>query len=216
MAERDLRNIPDTRLYLSGVDFNVTRSENISRMKREGIRQVFMLFPLTQKQLDEGDAFKGKAPEMKIEDLYAKMGLDIHLATILPNEGIRVSSLLRNPSSLRDYESFNREAREAKGKIMIQCIHGRHASASYAMYYLARSTSMSLAEIRDRLMRTGLTGRDLMRVEEFLGTANVSLRRVIEHREKERMQREKRSKKPKTGKHKKVNVWGKQYKPKRR
>jgi hypothetical protein len=74
MADQLLRNIPDTRLYLSGVDFNVTRSTNISKMKREGISHVFMLFPLTQKQLDAGDAFKGTAPTMKIEDLYQNLG----------------------------------------------------------------------------------------------------------------------------------------------
>ena len=215
MADRPIRQIPESRLFLSGVDFNVTRSSNISKMKSEGITHVFMLFPLTQKQLDAGDEFKGKAPTMKLEDLYAKFGLNIHLATTLPHEGIRVSSLLRNPNSLRDYESFNREASKVKGKILIQCIHGKHVSASYAMYYLARNTSLPLHEIRSRLERTGLSGRDLLRIEEFLSMAKVDLRTIIEHREEARLAAIKRSTKPKTGKHKKVNVWGKPYKPKK-
>ena len=176
--------IPDTKVLLAGVDFNIAAPQNLQTLRGLGVRKVFMLFPLTQKQFEERSEFKEGLSHPSLEQVYAKWGIDPLVVAKLMKEGIFVSSLIRNPSSLRDYESFNKEAIAVKGKFLLQCIHGRHASASYAMYYLARSSNFSYHQITDLFARAGLGGRDLNNIESFLGDAKVNVRRVVEERER--------------------------------
>jgi len=177
--------LPGTRILLSGTGFNVALPENIKHLKDLGVTKIFLLFPTSQNQLDQGREFKEEGVQhLTLEQLYSKMHLDLMLVPKLQGHGIMVSSLLRNPRSFRDYDSFYKEASEVKGKFLIQCIHGRHASAAYAMYYLAKGTRLSVNEMSNIFLKAGFSGRDLSTMEYFLSDAKVNLSGVVTEREK--------------------------------
>ena len=209
MPEKILRQIPSTNLFLTGAHFKTTTPSNIEELKKQGITHIFMLFPLTQKQRDQQAGFETRGSDrMSLEQIYAKYNIDIDTVAKLQSNGIRTSSLLRNPSTLRDYESFSREVLSTHGNVLVQCIHGKHASASYAMYHLARHSDLSAEQIIQRLEKAGLTGNDIMRVLDFIEQTKSNIKDIIAHREKSRELKRKLSTQPKkTSEHKQRPRW---------
>ncbi|MFA5125950.1 MAG: hypothetical protein WC462_03025 [archaeon] len=177
--------LPRTRIILTGTHFDLTSPGNLQQLKNWGVKKVFFVFPTSQKQLDLSGEFRASpAEKVNLMDIYAKFKINPMIATILPQNGIQITSLLRNPRSFRSYESFNKEAKEVNGKFIIQCMHGRHASAAYALYHLANSTNYSMQEIHKIFFDAGFKASELERMESFLQDAKVNLHRIIEEREK--------------------------------
>lgn len=177
--------LPETDIFLTGIDYNLTQSEHMAELKRQGVKKVFFLFPTSQKQLDATGEFKEHpSDKMDIMDLYRRFKIDPLIATKLQKNGIQITSLLRNPQNFRNYESFEKEAKEVKGKFVIQCIHGRHASAAYAMYHLAKSSPLSYEQIRNIFGRAGFSGSDIIRMGEFLACAKVNVVELIAEKQK--------------------------------
>jgi hypothetical protein len=195
MPESDLTQLrdPETsaelRILLTGLKFDLANKENVALLKRRGVRKVFTLFPIRQKQLEHratmGEFGISTGQALTLEKFYAKMHIDPFFVTQLQQNGIQVSSLARNPTSFRHYESFDREARQVKGRFLIQCIHGKHASAAYAMYFLANSTHYSAQEIHSILQKAGLTATDVSRATDFLKDAKVDLAKLVERKDQQ-------------------------------
>jgi len=177
--------LPKTRIILSGTHYDLTSPEHLQQMKGLGVKKVFFVFPITQQQLELSGEFKASPLEkINLMDIYAKFKINPMIATILPQNGIQITSLLRNPRTFRSYESFDKEAREVQGKFVIQCMHGRHASAAYALYHLANSTNHSLPEIHKIFFDAGFKASELERMESFLMDAGVNLNKVTAEKER--------------------------------
>ena len=177
--------LPKTRIILTGTHYDLTSPAHLQQMKGFGVKKVFFVFPTTQKQLELSGEFR-TTPEEKIDlmDIYAKFRINPMIATILPKNGIQITSLLRNPRTFRSYDSFDKEAREVEGKFVIQCMHGRHASAAYALYHLAKSTNYSMPEIHKIFFDAGFKASELERMDFFLRDAGVNLQEVVKERER--------------------------------
>jgi len=163
MDPKKPRRIGRTPVFIAGTKVNMADPKTIEWLKASGITRVFCLFPLTPEQ------FRGLDANMKetfrtMTKLYKEKDIDPKFIARLSKAGIVVSSLIRNPKSLRSYESFLKEARNVtrKGrKILIQCFAGKHMSGTYAMFYLAAGTQMNLGQIREAFYNSGLSGNDL-------------------------------------------------------
>lgn len=59
-----LTHLPGTKVYLTGINYDLSSNEHLNELTREGIEKVFFLFPTNQKQLDNGVEFK-TAPSEK-------------------------------------------------------------------------------------------------------------------------------------------------------
>ncbi len=171
-----------TRICLASTKANLADSNTIKWLKENGITKVFCLFPLTPQQFsDMGKNFKDVYSTM--QGLYKELGIDPNFAIELTKAGIQVSSLARNPYKLRDYTSFLKEALDTRGSFVIQCFGGQHASAAYAMYYLAKATPYSLREIRDIFVKSG-RAKDIARIEEMLADKKIYVNRIVERKMK--------------------------------
>lgn len=166
-----VRKLPDTRFYLAGISLNLADDEVVNFLKGEGVKLVFCLYPATGR--------REESAKQDMLDFYRKYNIDPIFFPKLASAGIRASPLLRNPSNLRAYDSFLREAKAINGNIVIQCISGKHSSGAYALYYLAKNSPFTLVQAKDVLFRAGLSGDDALRIEDFLGSAGVNVRKIF-------------------------------------
>ena len=191
-----IRKLPDTRFYLSGIGLNLADDEVVNFLRGEGVKLVFCLYPATGR--------REESARQDMLDFYKKYNIDPIFFPKLANVGIRASPLLRNPSDLRAYESFLREAKATNGNIVIQCISGKHASGAYAMYYLAKNSKLNLQQAKNIFFQAGLSGDDALRIEDFLGSAGVNIRKIFEKKQIRLVQKAKETLRRlmKRGKHK--------------
>jgi len=122
----------------------------------------------------------------------------------LSRAGIQISPLARDPKTFRDFDSFLKEALKTRNSFLIQCLQGIHASASYALYYLAVATPYSLKEIKEIFELSGRK-KDFEGLKNSLAKAKIYLEKVV-NRKMRRIQsipKKAPKKKPKT-KHRKV------------
>ena len=113
--------------------------------------------------------------------LYKAWGIQPNFLEKLSNAGIQASSLVRDPKTMRDFESFRKEAMGARKCFLIQCFQGQHSSAAYALYYLAKVTPYSLKEIKEIFTLSG-RAKDFALLEKTLASAKIYLKKMVERK----------------------------------
>jgi len=177
MPEENLRHVPGTKIYLTGSrHFKLTNPNNVKALKRMGVEKVFLIYRPTPEGIRTAH---GMSEEQE------------RFFEAVSHAGIRVAPLLRDTHNLRDYESFHREASAIKGKIVVECVEGRHASGAYAAYHLAKATRLSYEGIVKRLMAAGLERKDIATINVYLKHAGANLKEVIAERDRRILQRKK-------------------------
>ena len=167
MIPSSFRRIGETPVYVSGIDLDMATEEAIALLKRCGIRKVFCLYSLNQK-------FISRMPEA------VRNSINWGFIQKLSENGIKISSMLRSPDHMREYDSFVREAGAARGPFLIQCYGGRHASGAYAFYYLAKTTPLTRDQLRGVFFNSGFSGNDMGQIEGFFRSASTSLEQIFE------------------------------------
>ncbi|MCX6799196.1 MAG: hypothetical protein NTW59_03820 [Candidatus Diapherotrites archaeon] len=134
---KNFARIGNTRIYLGGAQhMDLADPEIIELLKRVKVSKVFCLYPISGKGLE-------RLPGLIREKV------DWSFPQKLRENGIQVSTIMRNPDHFREYESFAREVNQVgRGNILVMCYSGRHTSAAYAFYYLAKETPLTRTEAR--------------------------------------------------------------------
>ena len=177
------RRLADTKVFLAGINHtDLGNPKVIDWLKSNKVSQVFCLFPLTQHQFDglPKDAVSG---DLDMMEMYSRRGIDPNFSGKLHEKGIRASSLMRSPvrgKELRGYDSFVKEARGVKGNFLIVCWGGWHASGAYALYYLATSTPLSMAQIHEKFLKTGYAKEDINLSKNFIKRVGIDVDKVVE------------------------------------
>jgi hypothetical protein len=190
--------------------------ETAEWLKERGVKEVFCLYPITNKQFT-GLMTEAKRGTTSLADFHRIWHIDPKFLEELSKQGIRVSSLVRNPESFRNYESFAREASQVRGNIAVQCFAGKHASSAYVLYYLARNTNMTYHEVQRLFIGSGLTPKDLTLISSFLKSTGIDIHKMFEAKERAMEQARKRKKKQKNHhKEKNSSIRPKNHQRKRR
>ena len=175
------QNVPGTRFFVAGTDFNLHRDESVLDLLDGGIKKVFVLYPITPKQFE---ASKTLSTHFKnVGEYHRKMGINEAFLAKLYENGIQVSSIIKVPKAFRGYESVAKEVEKTKGGVLFQCINGRHASSAYVTYCLARHSTMPFIEIKELITSLNPRSTDWLRIQEMLREAGVDVEKVVAKRE---------------------------------
>jgi len=178
------RKLADTRIFLAGKKLNLGERAVIDWLKANKITHVFCLFPLKQKHFD-GLPEDAKRGTQSIMEFFAVMEIDPSFPARLRGHGIGASTLLRHPKYRREfraYDSFLNEAKTVKQNFLIVCKGGWFASGSYAMYYLAANTPLTMAQIREKFVKSGYAKDNLTLLNSFFKRANIDIEKVVEEK----------------------------------
>ncbi len=193
------------KIFMGGTkDLPLGDPETAEWLKQRGVKEVFCLYPVRNKEFT-GLETEAKRGTTSLADFHRIWHIDPNFAAELAKKGIRVSSLIRNPESFRNYESFAKEASQVKGNIAVQCFAGKHASSAYVLYYLAKNTNMTHKEVQTLFIRSGLNPRDLAIITSFLKNTGLDIYKIFEAKERAIEQAKKRKKKNRKQGRKKQN-----------
>ena len=151
------KRLENTRFYLGGaLHLDLADPDVIELLKRVGIRKVFCLYPISGRLIQQ-------LPKLVREKI------DWSFVEKLRREHIGLRSIIRNPQTLMGYDEFVKEVKKVHkdAPVLIQCYAGRHGSAAYAYYYLAKETPLTKTQVDRIFVRSGFMGRDLSLISGF-------------------------------------------------